>query len=335
LILRLILNNTIHVTSGIIFPCRTRRLTTGPVTLADSELAIGVIFLSQTVVGILGNSYILHHYLLFHFRGCRLRSTDWILMHLTIANILSLSCKGVPQIITAFGWKNFLDDFGCKGLFYLHRVGKGVSIGSTSFLSVFQAITISPRDSRWAELKGRGHKHIGSSVCLSWILYMFASSFNLVYVRAKYSKNNTANLKDLGYCAADNFDKISDTLYIAFLSVPDFLFVGLMVWASSFMVFILHRHKQRMQHMPRSKVSSRSSPESRATKTVLLLVSTFVFFYTLSCIFIICLAFFLNLSWLLVSVSVLVAGCFPTVSPFLLMSHFSSRSCCLLSLKKK
>ncbi|CAH7414558.1 Vom1r22 [Phodopus roborovskii] len=314
--MRLILNDTVCVTSGIIFPYRTLMLTAGSNTLASSEVAIGVIFLSQTVVGVLGNSYLLHHYLLFHFRGCRLRSTDWILMHLFVANILSLFCKGVPQTLGAFGWRDFLSDFGCKWLFYLHRVGKGMSIGSISFLSVFQAITISPRESRWVEIKGRAHKYIRSSVYLSWILYMFASALNLVYVRAKYTENNTANLKDLGYCAAVRLDKTSDILYATFLSVPDFLFVGLMVWASISMVLILHRHKQRMQYIHQAKVSSTSSPD------------TFVFFYTLSCIFVIWVTFFINLSWFLVSVSVLVAGCFPAVSPFLLMSHFSGTSCC-------
>lgn len=250
-------------------------------------------------------------------------------MHLFVANILSLFCKGVPQTLRAFGWRDFLNDFGCKWFFYLHRVGKGMSIVSTSLLSVFQAITINPRDSRWVQLKGRTHKYIRSSVYLSWILYAFASTLNLVYVRAKYSKNNTANLKDLGYCAAVRLDKTSDILYATFLSVPDFLFVGLMVWASISMVLTLHRHKQRTKYIHQVKDSSTSSPESRATQTVLLLVSTFVFFYTLSCILVIWLTFFTNLSWFLMSVSVLIAGCFPAVSPFLLMSHFSDTSCCL------
>lgn len=149
--------------------------------MADSEVAIGVIFLSQTMVGALGNFYLLHHYLLSHFREYTLRSTDWILMHLTIANVLTLLCRGMPQAMAAFGLKDFLNDFECKVIFYLNGVGRGVSIGSTSFLSIFQAITISPMESIWAELKGRRQKHIVSSVYLSWILYMLISSLNIVY----------------------------------------------------------------------------------------------------------------------------------------------------------
>ncbi|XP_063136626.1 vomeronasal type-1 receptor 4 [Rattus norvegicus] len=254
--------------------------------MAASEVAVGGIFLLQTVVGFLGNCFLFHHYLLLNFNGFRLRSRYWIVIHLSIANILILLCKGVPQTMLSFGLKDFLSDFGCKGTYYLHRVGRGVSIGSTTFLSVYQAITISPLESRCSEFKGRRQEQIGSSVYLSWILYMLISSVNLVYVRAKYIKNDTANIIDMGYCVT-TADKIRDLLYVALFSVPDFLFMGFMVWASTITVLILHRHKQKMQHMSSAKVSSRSSPETKAVQTILLLVSTFVFFYTLSCIFIV------------------------------------------------
>ncbi|XP_028633989.1 vomeronasal type-1 receptor 4-like [Grammomys surdaster] len=323
-----------YLKASIVFPYRIG-LIAGCNTMAASEVAVGVIFLSQTVVGFLGNSFLFHHYLLFNFRRCRLRSRYWIVMHLTIANILTLLCKGIPQTMASFGLKDFLNDFGCKGLFYLYEVGRGVSIGSTTFLSVFQAITISPLESRWAQLKERRQKHIGSSVYLSWILYMLSSSFNLVHVRAKYSKNNTENLKDMGYCVTAT-DKISDVLYAALFSVPDFLFMGLMVWASTVIVLILHRHKQRIHHMSKVKVSSRTSPESKAIQTILLLVSTFVFFYTLSCIFTVCITLSSHHRWLLVNAFVLLAGCFPTVSPFLILQPESTthRGFCFISRKK-
>lgn len=304
--------------------------------MAVSEMVAGVIFLSQTVVGVLGNSFLFHHYLLFTFSANRLRSRYWIMMHLAIANIITLLCKGVPQTMASFGIKDFLNDFGCKGLFYFHRVGRGVSIGSTTLLSLFQVIIISPLESRWAELKERRQNHIGSSVYLSWILYMLASSVSLVYVGTKSIKNNTANLKDMGYCAATT-DKTSDTLYVALFSAPDFLFMGLIVWASTVMVLILHRHKQRMQHMSRAKASSRSSPESKAIQTILILVSTSVFFHTLSCIFIVCITLSSHYRWLLVHGFVLLTGCFPTVSPFLILRSESTvfRGLCFISRKNE
>ncbi|KAF6079901.1 vomeronasal 1 receptor 1 [Phyllostomus discolor] len=42
--------------------------------------------------------------------------------------------------------------------------------------------------------------------------------------------------------------------------------------SSGSMVFILYRHKQRVQHIHRTHLFSPSAPEARATKTILLLI---------------------------------------------------------------
>uniref|UniRef100_A0A8D2GSZ3 Vomeronasal type-1 receptor n=2 Tax=Urocitellus parryii TaxID=9999 RepID=A0A8D2GSZ3_UROPR len=288
--------------------------------MAASDVAVGIIFLAQTVVGALGNSSLLLHYLVLYFTGCRVRNTDWILQHLIVANLLALLCKGFPQT-----WQ-LLDDFGCKMLFYLHRVGRGVSIRrSTCLLSVFQAIKISPGDSRWAELKVKASRYTGSFIYLSWILYLLVNVVFLIYMTGRKSNKNITILKDFGYCSGVRHDTSTDSLFAALLTFPDVVCVGLMLWASSSMVLILHRHKQRMQHLHKTS-SSRSSPESRATKTILLLVSTFVSFYTLSCIFPGCLTLVYNPHWLLVNTAAIVPGCFLAVNPFLLMSRDSSAS---------
>ncbi|XP_021519125.1 vomeronasal type-1 receptor 4-like [Meriones unguiculatus] len=303
--------------------------------MAISELAVGFIFLSQTVIGVLGNFSFLYHYLFFYLLGFRLRSTDVILIHLTVANILTLLCKGVPQTISAFGSKDFLNDIGCKLVFSFHRVGRGVGIGSTSFLSVFQATSIGLRNSRYSDLKLKTHKCICYSVYLSWILHFLISSVNFIHMRAKYRNESTTNLKSFLYCYWDCRDKTRDMLYAALLSIPDIIFLGLMVWASSYMVLILYRHKQKMQQMPRNKVSSKSS-ESRATKTILLLVSTFVSFYTFSSLCQLFGALLYKPSWSLVNVTAMASLFFPVVCPFLLMSRDSRvSSLCLLSARNR
>ncbi|OWK16364.1 hypothetical protein Celaphus_00004821, partial [Cervus elaphus hippelaphus] len=197
-----------------------------------------MIISTQIVIGILGNFSLLCSYIVLHFMGYSLRSTDLILKHLIVANSLVL-CKGVPQTMAVFGWKHIHNDFGCKLLFLLHRVGRGVSISSICLWSVFQAITISP-------------------------------------------------------------------------------------WNSSSMVLILYRHKQQVQHIRGNNPFPRSFPESGDTKTILLLVSTFVYFYILSSIFQLAVALFDYPSCFLVNKTIIIAACFPTVSPFLLMSCDSS-----------
>ncbi|KAG3255721.1 vomeronasal type-1 receptor 4-like [Ictidomys tridecemlineatus] len=291
--------------------------------MAASDVALGIIFLSQTVVGALGNSSLLLHYMVYYLMGFKVRNTDLILQHLIVANLLALLCRGVPQTVAAFGVKDFLNDFGCKLLFYLHRVGRGVSIGSTSLLSVFQAIKISPENSSCSELKVKAPKYIGFSIYLSWILYLL---INIIIIYDwKNSNNNATSLRDLGYCFSVDSEIILQSLYATLVTVPDVLCVGLMLWASSSMVLILHKHQQRMQHVHKCS-SLRSSPESRATKTILLLVSSFVFFYTLSCLFQVCVTVIYNPHWLLVKIGAMVAVCFPALCPFLLIRRDSSAS---------
>ncbi|XP_046321947.1 vomeronasal type-1 receptor 4-like [Marmota monax] len=293
--------------------------------MAASDVAIGIIFLSQTVVGALGNSSLLLHYLVLYFTGFRVRHTDLILQHFIVANLLALLCRGVPQTVAAFGVKDFLSDVGCKMLFYLHRVGRGVSIGSTCLLSVFQAMKISPENSSCSELKVKAPKYIGFSIYLSWILYLLVNIIIISHMTGKRSNNNITSMKDFEYCSSVPYHRTTDSLYAALLTFPDVLCVGLMLWASSSMVLILHRHKQRMKYVHKTS-SPRSSPETIATKNILLLVSTFVSFYTLSCIFQVCMIVIYNPHWLLVKMGAIVAGSFPALSPFLLMRRDSSAS---------
>ncbi|XP_076986555.1 vomeronasal type-1 receptor 4-like [Tamandua tetradactyla] len=290
------------------------------------DLAMGMVLLFHITFGVLGNFCLLYHYLFLHFTGCKLRNTDLIMKNLIVTNFLVLLSRGVPQTMTALGWKQFPSDFGCKLLFYVHRVGRGVSIGSTCLLGIFQAITISPRNSRWAELKAKTPKYISLSIALCWLLYMLVNIIIPIYVTSNWRNNTIRKTKDFGYCSAKSTDKLMLSISAALLAFPDVLCLGLMLLASSSMVYILYRHRQRIQRTHRTNFSTRSSPESRAMQTILILVSIFVSFYTFSSILQVCLSIFDNTSWLLVNMSALFAVSFSTVSPFVLLGQDSTVS---------
>jgi vomeronasal1 receptor len=266
--------------------------------MAGSFFTIDMIILTQTMIGILGNFSLLCSYIILHVMGYRLRSTDLILKHPIVANSLVLLCKGVPETMAIFGWKQIRSDFGCKLLFFLHRMGRGVSIGSICLLSVFQMITISPWNSRWAALKVIAPKYTVPSIFLCWILQMPVNVIFPIYITGKWSHNNITEERDYGCCSSTHTDqkniKTRDALYAALLSSPDVLCLGLTLWAGGSMVLILYRHKQQVQHIRRTDASSRSSPESRATKTIVLLGSTFVYFYIVSFIFQVLWLFLIN-----------------------------------------
>ncbi|XP_004439090.2 PREDICTED: vomeronasal type-1 receptor 4-like [Ceratotherium simum simum] len=292
--------------------------------MAARDLAVGVIFLLQTTFGILGNFFLLYHYLFLYFTGCRTRSTDLIIKSLIVANLLVLLSSGIHYTMSSFEWYHVRSDFGCRFFPYVRAVGRGVSIGNTCLLSVVQAIMISPRNSRWAELQVKALKCIVPTIFLCWILQMLINVIYPMFMTSNRSHKNVTNKKSLGYCSAARHGKTRDSLYAVLLSFPDVFCLGLMIFSSGCIVFILRRHKQRLQYIHRTNISSRSSPESRATKTILLLVSTFVFFNTLSSIFHAVLALLNNSNWFLLNVNSVSTLSFPSLSPFLLMSHESS-----------
>lgn len=70
--------------------------------MASKDLAIGVIFLLQTTAGIMGNFCLVYHFRSLYFAGGKCRSTDWILKHVTLAKLLVVHLKGIPETLAAF-----------------------------------------------------------------------------------------------------------------------------------------------------------------------------------------------------------------------------------------
>ncbi|XP_005413569.1 PREDICTED: vomeronasal type-1 receptor 4-like [Chinchilla lanigera] len=290
--------------------------------MTSKNFPMALVCLSYTIIGILGNFSLLYHYIFLYVTKCRIRATDQIIKHLVLANSLTILFRGVPETLAAFGLKDFLSDVGCKLVFYVHRVGRGVSIGSTCFLSVLQVITISPRNSKWADIKLTATKYVGIFNTLCWTLHMLLNIVVLMYMTDNWSNKNNTYKKEYGYCSGIRQQKAKTVLYAAMLSVPDVFCMGLMLWTSSSLVSILYRHKQRMQHIHKTNITYRSSLENRATRTIILLVSTFVYFYTLSSIF---QAFFIlynNPIRFLQNMAAILTGLYPTISPFVLMKHY-------------
>ncbi|XP_013365538.1 PREDICTED: vomeronasal type-1 receptor 2-like [Chinchilla lanigera] len=285
------------------------------------DLKFVILFLFPIVIGSLGNFSLLWHSICLYFSGCRFRSTDFILRHLTVANLLVILSRGIPETMAALGIEDFLNNVGCKMVFYLQAVGKGVSFSTTCLLSVFQAITISPRSSRWAELKVKALKCIGPCPVICWVLHMLVNIRVPMLVSDKMNNTNIINTIDYQYCSAMISSKDKISIFAALRLSHDILCLKLMIWSSGSMVFVLYRHKQRTLHIHRHKIPSRSSAETRASQSILTLVCVFVSFYVLSSILNVWFSLYYEASWWLVKISALIYACFPTLSPFLLMTH--------------
>ncbi|XP_076421070.1 vomeronasal type-1 receptor 4-like [Peromyscus maniculatus bairdii] len=290
--------------------------------MISRHLAVGIFFMSQTVLGMLGNSVLLCCFIIADFSGVRAKPTDLIVKHLTWANFIVLF-KGIPQTIASFSQTYYADYISCKLLLYFHRVARGVSLVSTSLLSVFQAITISPNHSIWAQLKIRALGIIGPSLGLCWALQMLIYAFFPVYITDINGGRNVTGIKIFEYCAVVKLQRPINTLTLILLTSNDVIFLGLMMWASGYMVFILLKHKQRVKHIHRC-LSPRSSPETRATQSILTLVSSFVLFYVMSIVFTAYLSVLEGTNMWVSNAGAAMAACFPAFCPFLLLRHYTS-----------
>uniref|UniRef100_A0A8D0X6T7 Vomeronasal type-1 receptor n=1 Tax=Sus scrofa TaxID=9823 RepID=A0A8D0X6T7_PIG len=288
------------------------------------DVTVALLSLSQTTAGILGKVSLLYRYLFLCHTQSRLRTTDLILQHLTLANSLVILAKGVSHTVAVLGLKYFLSGFACELLFCVHRVGKGVSTGPTCLLSVFQTIVISPTHSRWKGLKVKAPKIVHFCIVLFCTQYLLVYSINPIYVlhvSSTWSKKNISKFRDWGICFPTDHEQITGLIHTVLIVVPEVSLSVIITWASGSMVFILYRHSQRVQHIHGNQVSPRSSAESTAIQRILALMSTFLSSYALSSIFHVCIALFLHLDWWVMNISALISLCFPTISPYLFMSH--------------
>ncbi|XP_052616445.1 vomeronasal type-1 receptor 2-like [Peromyscus californicus insignis] len=293
------------------------------------NLAIGIIFLIQNTVGILGNTSLLAYYLVIYYKKHKVKSLDLILMHLVMVNILIILSKGMGNTMIIFVLKLFFNDWSYQFFMYVLRVFRSMSIASICLLSVFQAIMISPRNSFWKNLRVKSPKDIGVYISLCWFLYIMVNVIFPLYMSIKLRRKNTTKETDFKYYSVVGHDNITVYLYIAFFVFPELVCSVLITWSSSSMIVILYRHRQQVQYIHSTYAFHRNSPESRATQNILVLVFSFLVFYTLSTIAHGCSALLSHQNWWPMTITNIITLCFPSLSPFLLMSQSSplSRLC--------
>ncbi|XP_068944307.1 vomeronasal type-1 receptor 4-like [Petaurus breviceps papuanus] len=284
-----------------------------------SDLVLGILFLTQMGIGILGNFFLLGLYTFTLLIGQSLRPIECIFAHLALANSEMLLSRGIPLTIVCLGIKNFLDLVGCKLIVYLYNVARSVSLSITCLLSGFQVITISPSNSRWAKLKLQAPKCIVPSCFLCWCFYLLINFTLLGTMHNSRYMTNNSKIWHLGYCSILTPASFNAALFAIAFSIPDVMCVGFMIWASASLVFLLHRHHQRVQHIHSPHLSPRTFPETKATHAILLLVSTYVFFYSLNSSLSLYLFKTDKHHLQLVATSDFLAALFPTISPFVLI----------------
>ncbi|XP_077874754.1 vomeronasal type-1 receptor 4-like [Ictidomys tridecemlineatus] len=281
------------------------------------HLVKGIIFVILIGLGVVGNILVLVNYMGL-FRST-MKSILLILIYLAFTNMITLFSKVMSRTITSFGLRSLVGETACKIIVYLGRVARGLSISTTSLLTVVQAITFSPRASRWRRLQPRSAWHLLPLLLFLWILNSLIS-MNLPFSIKNINNMNTSQIiSGYNYCYFHSQNSIIRRIFVVLMVLRDAVFQGVMGGASGYMVFLLHKHHQHVLHLQTSKLLHRTRPEVKAAKSVLVLMLCFLLFYWADCFMTLYVTFSLEKHFLEVSVLELVDLGYAVLSPFVLM----------------
>ncbi|XP_005399058.1 PREDICTED: vomeronasal type-1 receptor 4-like [Chinchilla lanigera] len=286
----------------------------------------GVIFFFLTGLGMTGNIFVFMNCTCF-IGGTKMKSTHFILTHLVFTNIILLLSKGIPRTIAAFGFRNFLSDTGCKVVVYLGRVAQGLSICTSSLLTVVQAITMSPRHSAWRRAQPRSAWHVLPLLLSLWGLNAMVS-MNLLYIVSSSNMTSSQISKSDVYCDFLPKSQKVNWIFLTLLALRDTVFQGLMGGASVYLVTLLHKHHQRVLHLQKSKVVCKTPHEIKAAQSVLLLMLCFLFFYWTDCFTSLYLAFSFKSDSITINLQEFLTFGYAILSPFVLIHRDGFQAKC-------
>uniref|UniRef100_A0A8C5MF00 Vomeronasal type-1 receptor n=1 Tax=Leptobrachium leishanense TaxID=445787 RepID=A0A8C5MF00_9ANUR len=245
--------------------------------LKNASLSVG--FFLLVLIGIPGNVYILLKFLIVRLIEKKLLPTNIILMVLSLSNLLIVISRVIPQYLHATGVENLLDDTKCKMFVYTYRVSRAMSICTTSLLSCHQCILIAPKIKLWIYLKQKVTQNV-------WKILLIILSANLIVYRTSLmyaNSNNNATVSPyalrLVYCNTDYLNYINYISNGIVFAFRDFLFVGLMALASSYIVYTLICHERSIKGIRSSDKTEKRSVEYKASRSVIMLVTLYVLLY--------------------------------------------------------
>ncbi|NP_001160806.1 vomeronasal 1 receptor oryCunV1R1654 [Oryctolagus cuniculus] len=288
-------------------------------SILSNLIAVRNAFFLEVSFGITVNAFLLLFHILWFFLKHRPRPTDLAIGHLALIHLVMLITVWVI-VADVFESHDLWDDITCKVVIYLHQVMRGLSLSTTCLLSVLQAITLSPRSSCLAKFKLTSSQHNMCGFLLLWL-------FNLSS-RARFLISTVATPNDTFHglmfvtqsCSLWSLSHIPRHTFSILGIFRDASLIGLMAVSSGYMVNFLCKHKRRSQHLHSMRFSARASPEHRATRTVLLLMSLFVFLYLMDCIVYSFSGMWWNSNPVRLCIQMLVGNGYATIGPLLFIS---------------
>lgn len=279
----------------------------------------GISFLLQTGIGILGNVLVLLTYIHIVCFDPHLLPVDMILCHLAFSNLMLLLTRCVPQTMDVFGLRDLLNDAGCKVVIYSYRIARALSVCITCMLSVFQAVMLTPALPFWLRLKTMLPRLVIPTFAALWLMNMAVCIAAPFFSIAPKNGTVPAFTLNLGFCHVDFRDNLSYVINGVAVSGRDFVFVGLMLGSSGYILVVLHRHARRSQNVRRSQAGG-ASMETRAANTVITLVSLYAVFFGIDNVIWMYMLTVDQVPPLVADMRVWFSSCYASLSPFLIMT---------------
>ncbi|XP_075837990.1 putative vomeronasal receptor-like protein 4 [Microtus pennsylvanicus] len=274
--------------------------------------------LFQNGIGVLANIFLLLFYI-FIILCHRPKPMDLISCQLTFTHTVLLLTSGVLWVTEILDSLNIDNDIKCKTMFYISRVMRGLSICITCLLSMFQAVTISPSTSFLANFKFKLKKYIIYACFYIWSLTLSFYSYLIIYVGGLTNVSETSQRKVTKYCSLFPSNYIIKALILTVTTSIDVFLVGVTLITSAYIVLILFRHQRQHKYL-HSLSHPRSSPEKKATQTILLLVTFFVVMYWVDFIISSTAVLLWMFNPVIQSVQKLVLDVYPTITPLVQIS---------------
>ncbi|XP_034368134.1 vomeronasal type-1 receptor A11-like [Arvicanthis niloticus] len=286
--------------------------------ILHTDSNIGNTLFFEIGIGISANSFLLLFHILKFISGHRPRLTDLPIGLLSLIQLLMLLVM-VFLTTDIFIYWSVWDNLTCKFLVYRNRILWGLSLCTTTLLSVLQAIILSPRSSCLANFKHKSPHHISCAILLLCVLYLLISSHLWISIIATPKLTMNDFIYVTQSCCSLRLSYLMQRMFTTLLAIREVFLISLMVLSTWYMVALLCRHKKQAQHLQGTSLSPKASPEQRATQTVLMLMSFFVLMSIFDSIVSCSRTMFLSdpTSYY---IHIFVVHMYATVSPFVFMS---------------
>ncbi|XP_062055905.1 vomeronasal type-1 receptor 90-like [Lepus europaeus] len=284
-----------------------------------SFIAVRNGFYCEVSIGITANAFLLLFHALWFFLKHRPRPTDLAIGHLALIHLVMLITVGV-MAADIFESRELWDDITCKAVIYSYQVMRGLSLGTTCLLSVLQAITLSPRSSWLAKFKRTASHYNHCGFLFLWVFNLSISACFLISTVATTNHTSNSLMFVTQSCSLWTLIYLPRYTFFILWIIRDVSLLGLMAVSSGYMVTLLCRHKRQSQHLHSTNLSPRASPEHKATRTILLLMSVFVLLYLMDC-----MVYSFSSTWwksdpVRLCVQLLVGNGYAMIGPFVLIS---------------